>query len=123
MVHLPLLGITQGSVVLNIFVFILVAFFFFSLVVFFFFLMIIIIVMVVIVAIVLRELLSFFSCRYHNHDLKGILLPRNVLRRVKLWLQLWWHISWCQLTSGLTSSALAGCAKRMNHLKFRNRRE
>jgi hypothetical protein len=50
-VHLVLLGVTQGSVVLIIFIFSIVASFFFGLVVFFFFLMII--VMVVIVAIVL----------------------------------------------------------------------
>jgi hypothetical protein len=43
---------------------------------------------------------------------------RNVLRRVGLWLRLRWHIPWCKLTSGLTSNALAGCAARMNHLKF-----
>jgi hypothetical protein len=51
MVHLLLSRITQGSVVLIIFVFILVAFFFFNLVVFYFFPMIV--VVVVIVAIVL----------------------------------------------------------------------
>jgi hypothetical protein len=83
MVHLLFLRVAQSSAVL---------------VVFFFFLMIIVIVMVVvlivmviIVAIVLRQLLSFchcflsvFSCRYHDHDLKRILLLRNILRRVML---------------------------------------
>jgi hypothetical protein len=49
----------------------------------------VVIVVVVDVAIVLRQLLSFFRCflsifsrRYHDHDLKGILHLRNVLRRV-----------------------------------------
>jgi hypothetical protein len=129
-VRLLLFGITQGSVVLIIFVFILISFFFFSLVVFLFFLMIIVIVVVVVVDIVLWQLLSFFyrflsffSRMYHNHDLKGILLLRKVLRRVRLRLWLRWYIPWHQLTSGLTYSALTGCAARMNHLKFRNRRQ
>jgi hypothetical protein len=114
-VDLLLFGITRGSVVLIIFVFI-----FFSLMVIFFFLMIIVVV------VVLRELLSFlsvFSYWYHDHDLKGIHHLRNVQRRVGLRLRLRWHISWHHLTSGLTSSALTGCAVRMNHLKFGNRRE
>jgi hypothetical protein len=91
--------------------------------------MIIVVVIVVIVAIVLQQLLSFFYCflgfshRYHDHDLKGILLLRNVLRRVRLWLLLRWHISWRHLTSGLTYNALADCVARMNHLKFGNRRK
>jgi hypothetical protein len=129
-VHLLLFRITQGSVVLIIFVFILVAFFFFSLVVFFLFLMIVVIVMVVVVTIVLRQLLSFFCCfpsffshRYHNHNLKGMLLLRNVLRRVGLQFRLRWHIPWCLLAKGLMSSALAGCVTRTNHLKFENMRE
>jgi hypothetical protein len=46
-VHLLLFRITQGSVVIFIFVFILVVFFFFSLMAFFFFIMIIVIVVVV----------------------------------------------------------------------------
>jgi hypothetical protein len=82
--------------------------------------------MVVVVVIILRQLLSFlhvFSRRYHGHDLKGVLLLRKILRRVGLRLWLRWYIPWCQLTSGLTSNALAGCAVRMNHLTFGNRRE
>jgi hypothetical protein len=89
---------------------------------FFFF----IILVVVIVVVILRQLLSFlhvFSRRYHDHKVKGVLLQRNILRRVRLRLQLRRHIPLHQLTSGLTSSALAGCAVRMNHLKFGNRRE
>jgi hypothetical protein len=120
-VHLLLLGIAQRSVVLIIFIFI-VAFFFFILDVFFFFLMIVIVVVVVI----LRQLLKFlsvFSCWYRDHDLEGILVLSNVLKRVGLQLWLRWHISWRHLTSGLTSSALEGCATRMNHLKFENMRE
>jgi hypothetical protein len=130
MVHLLLLSIAQRSVVLIIFTFSIISFFFFNLVVFFFFLMIIVIVVVVVVAIVLRQQLSFFrrflrffSHQYHDNNLKGIFLLRNILRRVRLWLRLRWHISWCHLTSGLMSSALVGCAVRMNHLKFGNRRE
>jgi hypothetical protein len=122
-IHLLLFGITQTSVVIIIFVFIIAAFFFFSLIVFFFLLMLIVVIMVVVVAIVLWQLLRFFSRKYHNHDLKGILLLRNVLQRVRLWLLLRWHIPWRHLTSGLTSSALVGCATRMNHLKFGNMRE
>jgi hypothetical protein len=64
---------TQGSVVLIIFVFILIAFFF--------------ILVVIVVDIVLWQLLSFlrvYSHRYHDHDLEGNLLLKNVLRRVGL---------------------------------------
>jgi hypothetical protein len=73
-----LFGVTQRSVVFIIFAFSLVAFFFF------FFLMIIIII--------LWQLLSFlsvFSCWYRDHDLEGILLLKNMLRRVglRLWLR------------------------------------
>jgi hypothetical protein len=96
-VHLLLLRVAQRSVVLIIFIFSIVAFFFLNLIVFFLLLMIVVIVvvvdvvivMVIDVAIVLRQLLSFFRCflsifsrRYHDHDLKGILHLRNVLRRV-----------------------------------------
>jgi uncharacterized membrane protein YhaH (DUF805 family) len=109
-----LLSIAQSSVVFIIFTFSLVAPIFF------------IILMVIIVVVILRQLLSFlsvFSHRYHDHNHEGILLLRNILRRVRLWLWLRWHIPWCQLTSGLTNSALAGCAVTTNHLKFGNRRE
>jgi hypothetical protein len=50
---------------------------------------------IVVVAIVLRQMLSFlyvFSYWYPDDDLEGILLLRNVLRRVELWLRLRWHI-------------------------------
>jgi hypothetical protein len=99
-IHLLLFGITQRSVVIIIFVFIIAAFFF-SLIVFFFLLMLIVVIMVVVVAIVLWQLLRFFSRKYHNHNLKGILLLRSVLQRVGLWLLLRWHIPWRYLTSGL----------------------
>jgi uncharacterized membrane protein YhaH (DUF805 family) len=72
-VHLLLLGITRESVVFTIFTFSLISFFF------------IIILVVIIIVIVPWQLLSFlgvFSHRYHDHDLKGILLLRNVLRRL-----------------------------------------
>jgi hypothetical protein len=113
-VHLLLLRITQRSVVLIIFIFSLIIFFFFVV------LVVVVIVVVVIVAIVLWQLLSFISRIYHDHDLKGILLLRNILRRVGLQLQLRWHIPWHHLTNWLTPSALMSCAARMNHLKFGN---
>jgi hypothetical protein len=59
-VHLVLLRITQGSVILIIFVFILVSFLFFILMVVIVVMVIILVVMVIVVAIVLRQLLSFF---------------------------------------------------------------
>jgi hypothetical protein len=111
LIHLLLLGITQGSVVLIIFVFILVPFFF--------------ILMVVVMVVILWQLLSFlrvFSHRYCDHDLKGILLLQNILRRVGLQLLLRWHIPWHHLTSRPTSIALMGSVTRTNHLKFGNRR-
>jgi hypothetical protein len=82
MERLVLLGIAQGSVVSIIFAFSLVALFFFFLVVFF-------LLMVIVVVIILWQLLSFlcvFSCRYRDHNLKGVLPLRNVLRGV--WLRL-----------------------------------
>jgi hypothetical protein len=97
MIHLLLFRITQGSVILIVFVFILVVFFFISLMV---------IVVVPIVVIILWQLLSFcrsswsvFPRKYHDHDIKGVLL-RNVLRTVVLRLLLRRHISWCHLTKG-----------------------
>jgi hypothetical protein len=86
MVCLILLIVTQRSVIFIIFTFSLVALFFFLLIVFFF-------LMNVVVVVVLRQLLSFlrvFSRRYRDHDLKGVLLLRNVLRRVGLRLWQWW---------------------------------
>jgi hypothetical protein len=62
--HLILLGVAQGSAVLIIFAFSLVALFSFFL------------LMVILMVIVLRQLLSFlcvFSYRYHNHNLEGVL--------------------------------------------------
>jgi hypothetical protein len=109
MVLLFLVGVTQRSVVFIVFAFSHIAFFFF-------------ILMVIVMAIILRQLLSFlhfFSCWYRDHDLKEVLL----LRRIGLRRRLRWHIPWHQLTSGMMSSALAGCVARTNHLKFGNRRE
>jgi hypothetical protein len=65
--HLILLGVAQRSVVFIIFAFNLVALFFFFLVLF---------LMVIIVVVILRQLLSFlrvFSCRYHDHNIEGVL--------------------------------------------------
>jgi hypothetical protein len=116
-------------VVLILFTFSLVAFFFIILMIIVV-VVVVVVVVVFIVAIILRQLLSFFHCfliffsrKYHHHDLKGILLLRNVLRRIGLRLRLRWHIPWRHQTSGLTSSALVGCAATTNHLKFGNRRE
>jgi hypothetical protein len=95
--------------------------FIFSLVAFF-----LLLLMIILVVVILWHLLSFlsvFSHRYRDHDLEGVLLLRDVLRRVGLWLLLRWHIPCHHLTSGLMSSDLVGCAVRMNHLKFGNRRE
>jgi hypothetical protein len=117
--RLILLGVTQGSIVIIIFAFSLAALSFFFLVVFF-------PLMVVGVVIILQQLLSFlcvFSCRYCDHNLKGVLPLRNILRGVGLWLWQRWYIPGRQLSSELTSSALPGCTTRMNHLKFGNRRE
>jgi hypothetical protein len=82
--------------------------------------------MIVVVVLVLRQLwlfcwcsLRFLSLRCHDHNLEWFLL----LRRVVLRLLLRWHVPWRQLTNWQTSSALAGCAARTNHLKIRNRRE
>jgi hypothetical protein len=111
MVRLFLLSIAQRSVVFIIFAFNLIAFFF------------IILVVVVVVPWQLLTFLHVFSCRYRDHYHEGILLLRNELRRVRLRLRLKWHIPWRELTSGLTSSALASCAVRTNHLKLRNMRE
>jgi hypothetical protein len=66
--HLILLGVTQRSVVFIIFAFNLVALFFFFLILF--------LLMVIIVVVILRQLLSFlhvFSCRYRDHNIKGVL--------------------------------------------------
>jgi hypothetical protein len=82
--------------------------------------------MIVVLVIVLRQLLSFlrvFSRWYRDHDHEGVLPLRNVLRRLRLRLWQRWYIPWHQLSSGLTSNALAGYTARMNHLKFENRRE
>jgi hypothetical protein len=79
--HLVLLGVAPRSVVFIFFAFILVALFFFFIV---FFLLLVMVV-------ILWHLLSFvrvFSCRYRDHNLKGVLHPRNILRGVGLWLRL-----------------------------------
>jgi hypothetical protein len=86
--HLVLLGVAQGSVVFIIFALSLVAHFFFFLIVFF-------LPMIIIVVVVLQKLLSFlcaFSCRYHDHNLEGVLPLRNVLRGVRLRLWRRWYI-------------------------------
>jgi hypothetical protein len=65
--RLILLGVAQGSVVFIIFTFNLVALFFF-------------LPMIIVVVVVLRQLLSFvrvFSCRYHDHNLNGVLPPEE----------------------------------------------
>jgi hypothetical protein len=95
MVLFLLLEITQRSVVLIIFIFRLIAFFFFLLIIF--------LLMVVVMFVGLWQLLSFLrviSRRYHDYYLKVVLLLRNVLRRVRLWLWLRWHIPQRQLTNG-----------------------
>jgi hypothetical protein len=80
--RLILLGIAPKSVLFIIFTFSLVAPFFFFLVVFF-------LPMIVVMVVVLRQLLSFsrlFFYRYHDHNIKGVLPLRNVLRGVRLQL-------------------------------------
>jgi hypothetical protein len=80
--RLILLDVTQGSVVFIIFTFCLVALFFFFLVVY-------LLPIIIVMAVVLLQLLSFlrvFSCRYHDHNLKGVLPLRNILSGVGLWL-------------------------------------
>jgi hypothetical protein len=116
---LILLGVAPRSVVFIFFAFSLIALFFFLLVVFF-------LPMIVGVVVVLWQLwlfcrcsLRFLSLKCHDHNLEWFLL----LRRVVLWLLLRWHIPWRQLTNWQTSSSLAGCVVRMNHLKIGNRRE
>jgi hypothetical protein len=125
MTHFLLPKVTHKCVNLIVFFFSLIVFFFFFLVIIIVVMVIVLVVMVDVVAIVLQQLLSFcrcflsvLSCRYHYHDPKGILLLRNILRRVVLRLLLRRHISWRDLIDWLTSSALAGCAVRTNHLKF-----
>jgi hypothetical protein len=74
--RLVLLGVAPRSIVFIFFAFSLVALFFFFLIVFFF-----------LMVVVLWQLLSFshvFFCRYHDHNLEGVLPPRNVLRGVGL---------------------------------------
>jgi hypothetical protein len=78
----------------------------------------VVVVAIVVVLIIMQQL----SLRYHDHNLKGLLL-RNVLWRVVLRVLLRQHIPWCQLSNWHVSGALAGYAVRMNHLKFENRRE
>jgi hypothetical protein len=86
--HLILLSVAPRSVVFIFFAFSLVALFFF-LIVFF---------LPLVMVVILRQLLSFlsfFSYWYRDHNLKGVLPLRNVLRGVGLRLWLRWHISWC----------------------------
>jgi hypothetical protein len=88
---LILLGVAPKSVVFIIFAFGLVALFFFFLVVFF-------LPMIIVVVVILWQLLSFlrvFYYRYRDHNLKGVLPLRNVLRGVRLRLWQRWHISRC----------------------------
>jgi hypothetical protein len=118
--RLVFLDVTQRSVVFIIFAFNLIALFFF------FFLIDLFLPMIVVVVIIPRQLLNFlrvFSCRYRDHNLKGVLLLRNVLRGVGLRLWRRWYIPRRQLSSGLISSALPDCMTRTNQLKFGNRRE
>jgi hypothetical protein len=82
--RLILLGVAPRSVVFIFFAFSLVALFFFFL--------------LMVMVIVLRQMLSFlrvFSYRYRDHNLKGVLLLRNVLRGVRLRLWRRWHIPLC----------------------------
>jgi hypothetical protein len=82
--RLILLGVAPRSVVFIFFAFSLVALFFFFL--------------LMVMVIVLRQMLSFlcvFSYRYRDHNLKGVLLLRNVLRGVSLRLWRRWHIPLC----------------------------
>jgi hypothetical protein len=78
--RLILLDVAPRSVVSIFFAFSLVALFFFFLIVFF---------LLLVMVIILRHMLSFlhvFPCRYCDHNLKGVLPLRNVLRGVELWL-------------------------------------
>jgi uncharacterized membrane protein YhaH (DUF805 family) len=73
-VHLLLLIIAQRSVVFVIFIF--------SLIVFFFIILMAIVLVVIILSRMFR-FLSVISRRYRDQDLNGILLLRNVPRRVE----------------------------------------
>jgi hypothetical protein len=81
--HLVLLSVAQRSIVFITFAFRLVALFFFFL------------PMIIVVVVVLWQLLSFlrvFFHRYYDHNPKGVLPLRNVLRRIRLWLWQRWYI-------------------------------
>jgi hypothetical protein len=77
MERLALLSVSPRSVVFIFFTFSLVALFFF-LVVFF---------LLLVMVVILQQLLCFlrvFSCRYHDHNLEGVLPLRNMQRGVRL---------------------------------------
>jgi hypothetical protein len=89
MEHLILLDVVLRSVVFIFFAFSLAALFFFFHIVFF---------LLLVMVVVLRHMLSFlrvFPCRYCDHNLEGVLPLRNMLKGVRLWLWLGWHIPWC----------------------------
>jgi hypothetical protein len=136
-VHLHLLRVTQKRVILVVFIITLIGVV--VLIVVFIVVVLVVVdvvgigvvlVVIDVVAVILQQLLMFCRCflrllflRHHDHNLEGLLLLRNVLRRVVLSLQLRWYVPWCHLADWQASSALAGCSASMNHLKFGNRRE
>jgi hypothetical protein len=66
--------------------------------------------------------LSCWALQDYQLDHKRLFLLWYVLRHVGLWLLQLWHISWCQITNGWTTSALACCAASTSYLSFRKRR-
>jgi hypothetical protein len=142
MVHLLIFCITRGTIILVIIIIIIIIVVVILILIIIVMVLIVVIVVdvvdvvsnvivvVVVVLIILWQLLIFCCCslgfmslRCHNHNLKGLLLLRNILWRDVMWLLLGWHIPWCQLSNWHALSPLAGCVARTNHLKFGNMRD
>jgi hypothetical protein len=79
-------------------------------------------IMVLLLLLLSRCALGCWALRYHQHDLKRLLLLRYVMWCIVQWLLQLWHIPRCQLTNGLTNGALACGAASMSHLSIRKRR-
>jgi hypothetical protein len=99
------LFVTQGRVHLVIYVFIVD-----------------VVVLQLLILLLNRCALSCWDPKYHQLNLKRLLLLRCMLWCVVLWLLRLWQVPRFQRTTWLMTSAHAYGVARMNHLSFRKRR-
>jgi hypothetical protein len=78
-------------------------------------------VLVLLLLLLSGRTMGCWALRYHQLDLKRLLLQRYVMWCTVPWLMRLWHVPRCQLTNGEMIGALPCGAASMSHVSFREK--